>query len=70
MEGIKSDRPAWINKIERQFAQDIKFGKDPTLNMKKEYKAMESGQIPLDELAIILVLQNIQMIMKQIRCKE
>ena len=58
MEGIKGDRPAWINKIEVQFAQDIKFGKDPTLNIKKEYRAMESGQIPLDELAVRLVLQK------------
>ena len=33
MEGIKSDRATWINKIEKQFAEDIKNGKDPTLNI-------------------------------------
>ena len=35
MEGIKSDRPAWINKIERRFADDIKYSKDPTVNILK-----------------------------------
>lgn len=37
MEGIKSDRPAWINTVEKQFAIDIKYGKDPTVNIRKEY---------------------------------
>src|SRR4029079_13572759 len=37
MEGIKSDRPVWINKIERQFANDIKYGKDPIVNILTEY---------------------------------
>jgi DNA polymerase elongation subunit (family B) len=58
MEGIKSDRPIWINKIEKQFADDIKNGKDPTINIRKEYLAMEKGQVPLEELAIRLVLQK------------
>jgi len=56
MEGIKSDRPSWINKIERQFAEDIKYGKDPTVNIHREYEAMESGQVTLQELVIKLVL--------------
>lgn len=56
MEGIKSDRPAWINKIERRLADDIKSGKDPTVNIRKEYEAMESAQGPLHELAIKLIL--------------
>ena len=58
MEGIKSDRPIWINKIEKQFADDIKEGIDPTINIRKEYLAMEKGLIPLDELSIRLVLQK------------
>lgn len=58
MEGIKSDRPPWINKIERQFAEDIQNGKDPTINILKEHKTMEAGQVQLDDLAIKLVLQK------------
>jgi len=58
MEGIKGDRPVWINKIERQFANDIKCGKDPTLNIRKEHEAMESGQVPLEELLIKAILQK------------
>lgn len=56
MEGIKSDRPLWINKIESQFANDIKTGKDPTINIKREYSAMEARQVPLEELEINLTL--------------
>ena len=56
MEGIKSDRPPWINKIERQFADDIKNGKNPTVNIREQYMAMESGQVPLEELEIKLTL--------------
>lgn len=56
MEGIKGDRPLWINKIERQLAEDIKNDKDPTINIKKEYVAMEEGLIPIDNLEIKLTL--------------
>jgi DNA polymerase elongation subunit (family B) len=56
MEGIKKDRPIWINRIERQFAEDIKHGKDPTINLRDQYKAMESGLVPLEELGINLTL--------------
>ena len=58
MEGIKSDRPAWINKIEKQFAEDIKNGKDPTLNIGNQYRAMQSGLVPLEELLIKGILQK------------
>jgi DNA polymerase elongation subunit (family B) len=58
MEGIKSDRPIWINKIEKQFAEDIKNGKDPTLNIGNQYRAMQSGLVPLDELLIKGILQK------------
>lgn len=56
MEGIKSDRPLWINRTERQFAEDIKYGKDPTVNIRKEYEALETGRVPLEELEIKLTL--------------
>jgi DNA polymerase elongation subunit (family B) len=52
MEGIKSDRPPWINKIERQFVDDIKNGKDTTVNICNQYKEMESGDVLIEELEI------------------
>ena len=58
MEGIKSDRPVWINKIEKQFAEDIKNGKDPTLNISNQYRAMQSELVPLEELLIKSILQK------------
>lgn len=58
MEGIKSDRPVWINNVENQFAEDIKNGKDPTLNICNQYRAMESGQVTLDELLVKGTLQK------------
>ena len=47
MEGIKSDRPPWIQKLERQFALDLKNEIDPTVNLRKEYRKMEEGQVPI-----------------------
>lgn len=41
MEGIKGDRPVWINKIEKQFAEDIKYSKDPVWHIGNQYKAMQ-----------------------------
>jgi DNA polymerase elongation subunit (family B) len=58
MEGIKSDRPTWIQKLEKQFTLDLKNEVNPILNLKKEYRKMEEGQIPIEELQIKLVLQK------------
>jgi len=58
MEGIKSDRPLWINKIEKQFANDIKNGHNPTINIRREYKTMESRSISLHELIIKITLKK------------
>ena len=58
MEGIKSDRPPWIHKLIRHFAIDLKNGIDPTLNLRKEYRKMEEGQVPILDLQIKLVLQK------------
>ena len=47
MEGIKSDRPLWIQKLERQFALDLKNEINPIINLQKEYRKMEEGQFLL-----------------------
>ena len=47
MEGIKSDRPPWIQKLEKQFALDLKNNIDPIINLQKEYRKMEEGQVPI-----------------------
>ncbi len=58
MEGIKSDRPPWIQKLEKQFALDLKNNIDPVVNLQKEYRRMEEGQVPVEDLQIKLVLQK------------
>ena len=58
MEGIKSDRPPWIQKLEKQFALDLKNNINPVVNLRKEYRRMEEGQVPIEELQIKLVLQK------------
>ena len=58
MEGIKSDRPAWIHKLEKQFALDLKNEVDPTVKLRKEYQRMEQGQVPIEDLQIKVVLQK------------
>ena len=58
MEGIKSDRPPWIHKLEKQFALDLKNNIDLISNLQSEYSRMEEGQVPLEELQIKLLLQK------------
>ena len=58
MEGIKSDRPAWIQKVEKQFSLDLKNDVDPRPNLQKEYRKMEEGQVPPEDLQIKLVLKK------------
>jgi DNA polymerase elongation subunit (family B) len=43
LEGIKSDRPLWINQLQHEFVDDLKFGRDPTVKLKKAYEDMEKG---------------------------
>ena len=50
MEGIKSDRPPWIQKIERQFALDLKNNINPVTNLQKEYRRMEEGQVSIGRI--------------------
>jgi DNA polymerase elongation subunit (family B) len=52
LEGIKSDRPLWINQLQRQLVEDLRQDIDPTIKLKKAYVQMESGQVPFELLAI------------------
>jgi DNA polymerase elongation subunit (family B) len=52
LEGIKSDRPPWINQLQRQLVEDLRQDMDPTIKLKKAYVQMESGRVPFELLAI------------------
>jgi DNA polymerase elongation subunit (family B) len=58
MEGKKSDRPPWINRLQKEFADDLKNDKNPTLKLRKAYVDMERGQVPQELLAISLTLSK------------
>ena len=58
MEGIKSDRPLWINQLQRELANDIKHGIDPTIRLKNAYIEMERGLVSSDLLAISTILKK------------
>jgi hypothetical protein len=42
--------------IQVLFADDIKYGKDPTTNIRNQYNLMESGQVPIEDIEIKLTL--------------
>jgi DNA polymerase I len=58
LEGIKSDRPPWINQLQKQFAEDLRQDLDPTINLRKAYLQMETGQVPFELLAIRTILNK------------
>ena len=58
MEGIKSDKPPWINQIQYDFDDDLKYGRDPTSKLKKAYIDMEQGLVPRESLEIKLTLKK------------
>ena len=58
MEGMKSDRPTWINQLQRQFVEDLKQDIDPTIKLKEAYVQMESGQVSSEKLAIRTTLNK------------
>jgi DNA polymerase elongation subunit (family B) len=58
MEGKKSDRPPWINNLQREFVEDLKYNRDPTLKLRNAYLDMEKGQVPHELLAISLTLSK------------
>ena len=58
IEGIKSDRPLWINQLQHEFIDDIKYGRDPTQNIKKAYENMEKGIVAPELLEIKTTLKK------------
>jgi DNA polymerase, archaea type len=58
MEGIKSNKPPWINQIQYSFVDDLKYGRDPTSKLKKAYIDMEQGTVPKESLEIKLTLKK------------
>jgi DNA polymerase I len=58
LEGIKSDRPSWIDQLQRQFIEDLRLEIDPTIKLRKAYIQMETGQVPFELLAIRTTLNK------------
>lgn len=58
IEGIKSDRPYWINQLQKDFVDDLMYNRDPTIKLRKAYIEMERGVVPLELLAIRTVLKK------------
>jgi hypothetical protein len=58
IEGIKSDRPPWINQLQHEFVDDLKFGRDPTVKLKKAYEDMEKGIVATELLEIKTTLRK------------
>jgi DNA polymerase elongation subunit (family B) len=52
MEGKKSDRPAWINKVFDRFLEDFKADRDPIVNLKVAMNDLENGKIDPELLKI------------------
>ena len=57
-EGIKSDRPLWINLLQKGLVEDIKNDINTTINLKKAYLDMERGSVPADLLVVKSVLKK------------
>jgi DNA polymerase, archaea type len=58
VEGKKSDRPLWINNLQKDFVDDIANDIDPTLKLRKAYIDMERGQVAPELLAITSTLNK------------
>jgi DNA polymerase elongation subunit (family B) len=58
IEGIKSDRPHWINQLQKDFVDDLIDNRDPTIKLRKAYIEMERGLVPSELLAIRTVLKK------------
>lgn len=58
MDGIKSDRPLWINQLQKEFVDDLRFDRDPTIKLQNAYIEMERGMVPPKLLAITTVLKR------------
>lgn len=58
IEGIKSDRPAWINNLQKDFVDDMTNDRDPTTKLQQAYIDMERRQIASELLAINTTLKK------------
>lgn len=58
IEGIKSDRPLWINQLQKEFVDDLRQDKDPTIKLQEAYVKMERGLVPSELLAINTTLKK------------
>jgi DNA polymerase I len=58
MEGIKSDRPFWINQLQKEFVDDLRHDRNPTIKLQNAYIEMERGLVPSEILAIISILKK------------
>jgi DNA polymerase, archaea type len=58
LEGIKSDRPLWINQLQKDFVDDLRQGREPTLKLKKAYEDMEKGIVAPELLEIKTTLRK------------
>ncbi len=58
IEGKKSERPVWINNLQKEFVDDLKCDRDPTIKLQKAYMDMEKGQVSTKLLAIYLTLSK------------
>jgi DNA polymerase elongation subunit (family B) len=58
MEGSKSDRPAWINQLQKEFVDDLRHDRNPTIKLRDAYIEMERGLVPYELLAITTVLKK------------
>ncbi|MGA7900404.1 MAG: transposase, partial [Nitrososphaeraceae archaeon] len=60
MEGIKSDRPEFINRVFRQLVDNIKNDIDPIPKLRQAFQHLNSRQVQVEQLAISLVLRKNQ----------
>ena len=60
MEGIKSDRPEFINRVFRQLVDDIKNDIDPIPKLRQAFQHLNGRQVQVEQLAISLVLRKNQ----------
>ena len=58
IEGVKSDRPLWINQLQIDFVDDLRYNRDPTVKLQNAYIQMERGSVPSDLLSIRTVLKK------------
>lgn len=58
IEGKKSDRLVWINDLQKEFVDDLRCDRDPTIKMQKAYRDLEKGNISSESLAIYLTLSK------------